>query len=79
MLNPKWGGRQRNFATLQAVEMTGPWKSGNPKPQGFPLSHRPDGLRRKEGEGRHRTGTAPRFPQSRRGAKRRSGQESDET
>jgi hypothetical protein len=28
-----------------------PWKNGNPKP-GFPLSHRTDGLRRKEAESR---------------------------
>ena len=37
----------------------GPWKSGNPKP-GFPLSHRPECLRRKEKNGRlHKTVDAP--------------------
>jgi hypothetical protein len=31
-----------------AEDLGVPWKSGNPK-AGFPLSHRTDGLRRKEG------------------------------
>src|SRR5438128_5494169 len=36
------GGSQNKTGTER-----GPWKSGNPK-AGFPLSHRPDSLRRKE-------------------------------
>jgi len=39
----------------------GPWKSGNPKAE-FPLSHRPDSLRRKEGD---------RFEQAPEGAERK--------
>jgi hypothetical protein len=33
--------------TQEAEILMGPWKSGNPK-AGFPLSHSPESLRRKE-------------------------------
>lgn len=78
MLNTRRGGRPRNFVTVQAVEMTEPWKRWKSQTAAFPPlppllgnladgarfphSHRPDGLRRKEGKGRHRTRAAPRIP-----------------
>src|SRR5438105_3261003 len=52
------GGRRENRGRGKNC---GPWENGNPKP-GFPLSHRPDSLRRKEGD---------RFEQAPEGAERK--------